>query len=147
MPNRQCGHARASHQGPVQVYWWNKLANFGDLITPLIFDANNIPFVHADPAAKLRSVIRRHDIDVIHAHRYEGLLTAAIVGRSARRPVIYDVHTTLGSELSTYAVHLPASIIRRVGQGLDRVLPRLVPRPARKTDARHPLMRLALSDR
>jgi glycosyltransferase involved in cell wall biosynthesis len=85
--------------------------------------------------AKLRAVIRRHDIDVIHAHHYEGLVTGAIARGSARLPLIYDAHTLLGPELSTYALGLPAWLVGRFGRGLDRVLPRLADRSIAVSEA------------
>lgn len=72
---------------------------------------------------KLRRVLRSHDIDLIHAHHYEGLLVAGLSG-AAHRPVIYDAHTTLESELHYYPLGLPTRICGSLGRMLDRRLPR-----------------------
>jgi len=81
--------------------------------------------VLVDPllALKLRSVLRRHRIDVIHAHHYEGLLVALAAGRGAI-PLIFDVHTLLESELPYYKLGLAETLKRRVGRLLDARLPR-----------------------
>ncbi|MEJ2339795.1 MAG: glycosyltransferase family 4 protein [Gemmatimonadales bacterium] len=72
---------------------------------------------------KLRQVLRSHDIDLIHAHHYEGLLVAGLSG-AAHCPVIYDAHTTLESELHYYPLGLPKRLCRSLGRMLDRRLPR-----------------------
>lgn len=72
---------------------------------------------------RLRAFLKRRSVDLVHAHHYEGLL-AAMMARPHGLPVIYDAHTTLGSELPTYDLGLPAAVTRRIGQALDRRLPR-----------------------
>ncbi|MHC4711006.1 MAG: glycosyltransferase family 4 protein [Planctomycetota bacterium] len=71
----------------------------------------------------LRRLLRSHDIDIIHAHHYEGLLVAGLGGAS-HSPVIYDAHTTLESELHYYPLGLPKRTCRSLGRMLDRRLPR-----------------------
>lgn len=73
---------------------------------------------------KLFRVLREHPIDIIHAHHYEGLLAAFSVSRIIRRPVVYDAHTTLASELPSYNMPLPFSLKLRLGRMFDRWLPR-----------------------
>ena len=70
----------------------------------------------------LRRVLRSHCIEIVHAHHYEGLLVAGMSGASPR-PVIYDAHTTLESELPFYPLGLPKRMVRSVGRMLDRWLP------------------------
>jgi glycosyltransferase involved in cell wall biosynthesis len=72
---------------------------------------------------KLRQVLRSHDIDLIHAHHYEGLLVAGLSG-GGHCPVIYDAHTTLESELHYYPLGLPKKMCRSLGRVLDRRMPR-----------------------
>lgn len=70
----------------------------------------------------LGRLMRRFEIDIVHAHHYEGLLVA----RWARTtcPVVYDAHTTLESELPFYRLGLlPTGLKRVVGRRLDRILP------------------------
>jgi len=74
-------------------------------------------------ARLLASVLSSNEIDLIHAHHYEGLIVAL---RSRRRgvPIIYDAHTTLHSELPYYRMGLPRWLKLGVGAVLDRYLPR-----------------------
>ncbi len=74
-------------------------------------------------AKKLQQVVREQNIDVIHAHHYEGLL-AALMAHVPAVPVIYDAHTMLESELPSYALGMPGFMKRRLGRLLDRILPR-----------------------
>ena len=69
----------------------------------------------------LRRLLRRYEVDIVHAHHYEGLLVA----RWARPacPVVYDAHTTLESELPFYRLGLPTRLKRLVGRRLDQALP------------------------
>lgn len=80
-------------------------------------------FLFLDPLLlrTLRRLMGRHEIDLVHAHHYEGLLVA----RWARPncPIVYDAHTTLESELPYYRLGLPRGITRIVGRRLDRTLP------------------------
>ena len=75
-------------------------------------------------AAKLRRVIEREGIDLVHAHHYEGLLVAAWAQAGhMRRPIVYDAHTLLESELSFYFPPPARKLMSRVGRSIDRWLP------------------------
>ncbi len=76
-------------------------------------------------AATVARVTRQHDIHVIHAHHYEGLLAAWPAKRLSGVPVIYDAHTTLAGELPYYRHGVPRGLTARVGRALDRRLPNL----------------------
>ena len=69
----------------------------------------------------LRRLMRRYEIDIVHAHHYEGLLVACWARPTC--PVVYDAHTTLESELPFYRLGLPTGLKRVVGRKLDRILP------------------------
>jgi len=73
----------------------------------------------------LRRFLDRVPIDLIHAHHYEGLLTASAANRSHNLPVIYDAHTLLSSELPFYGPGVPSWLKRLVGGHLDHKVPRL----------------------
>jgi glycosyltransferase involved in cell wall biosynthesis len=76
-------------------------------------------------AMTLRRLLRSQSFDVIHAHHYEGLLTAlAATARKRRLPVIFDAHTLLASELPYYPMGLPRGAKERIGSFLDTQLPR-----------------------
>lgn len=74
--------------------------------------------------SKLLQVVRRHRIDVVHAHHYEGLLVASTVCRLTGTPFLYDAHTLLESELPYYGLGLTGPMKRTLGRWLDRSLPR-----------------------
>jgi glycosyltransferase involved in cell wall biosynthesis len=75
-------------------------------------------------AAKLSSALRRERYDVIHAHHAEGLLAAVLARRQLDVPIVYDIHTLLGSELPYYRMGLSRSLLESCGGYLDRRLPR-----------------------
>ncbi len=75
-------------------------------------------------AWKLARAVRRGGFDVVHAHHAEGLLAAIPARALYRVPVVFDVHTSLESELPYYRMGLSRSLLERVGRALDRRLPR-----------------------
>jgi glycosyltransferase involved in cell wall biosynthesis len=75
-------------------------------------------------AAKVSQVLRRHDIQLIHAHHYEGLLVARLAQLWNKPPLVYDAHTLLESELPFYGLGLPKEVKRGLGRWLDRLLPK-----------------------
>jgi glycosyltransferase involved in cell wall biosynthesis len=72
---------------------------------------------------KLWQVLRRHPVDVIHAHHFEGLIAARVASIGTRIPVIFDAHTLLTSELPFYPMGLPLGAKRVIAGALDRHLP------------------------
>lgn len=76
-------------------------------------------------AARLVGVVRRYDIELIHAHHFEGVLSAWPAARLFGKPLIFDAHTLLESELPSYRIGLSARVKIRLGRVLDRYVPRL----------------------
>jgi len=74
-------------------------------------------------AAKLREVIDREAIEVIHAHHFEGLLVALLARRNRELPIVFDAHTLLGTELPSYTLGIPQRFKTALGRFLDRRLP------------------------
>jgi glycosyltransferase involved in cell wall biosynthesis len=74
---------------------------------------------------KLFQVLNDHEIELIHAHHYEGLVVASLVRRRTKHPIIYDAHTLLRSELPFYPIGLPQIFKRAFGLYIDRRLPKL----------------------
>ena len=72
---------------------------------------------------KISEVLRAEPVDVIYAHHYEGLLTAALANRNSSLPVIYDAHTLLASELPFYRLGIPKRVKRAIGRMLDHAAP------------------------
>ncbi len=73
---------------------------------------------------KLRGVLKRRPIDVIHAHHYEGLLVALLASRGTKTPVIFDAHTLLDAELHYYGMGLVKSVKNRIARWFDNTFPR-----------------------
>ena len=76
-------------------------------------------------AMKLAGLLRDREIDLIHAHHFEGALAAWPAHKWFGKPLVFDVHTLLESELPFYGMGLPQRIKKRVGGWLDRSVPRL----------------------
>ncbi|MGB0768297.1 MAG: glycosyltransferase family 4 protein [Phycisphaeraceae bacterium] len=75
-------------------------------------------------AKLLRRVIRDKQIEVVHAHHFEGLLTALWATRGTDVPVVFDCHTLLTSELQYYGMGLIKRMKVSVGRWFDANLPR-----------------------
>ena len=76
-------------------------------------------------AMTLRRLLRSQSFDVIHAHHYEGLLTALAATAPKRRlPIMFDAHTLLASELPYYSIGVPRIAKKWIGSLLDKHLPR-----------------------
>jgi glycosyltransferase involved in cell wall biosynthesis len=73
---------------------------------------------------KLGSICRRHPIDVIHAHHFEGFLVSLPCRWRRRIPLVFDIHTLLEPELPYYKLFLPEAFKRAVARHLDRRAPR-----------------------
>lgn len=75
-------------------------------------------------AIKIARTLRHEKFDIIHAHHYEGLLTSLFAAQLYKIPLVFDVHTLLSSELPHYPMFLPKQILQRIGNLLDRWLPK-----------------------
>lgn len=75
-------------------------------------------------ARLLRRVIKEKAIDVVHAHHFEGLLTALWATRGTDVPVVFDCHTLLSSELQYYSMGLVKRLKTAAGRWFDAKLPR-----------------------
>jgi len=73
---------------------------------------------------KLYQILKTHEIDLIHAHHYEGLIVASLVRSWTKHPLIYDAHTLLESELPFYKIGLSKKFKRSLGLYLDCWLPK-----------------------
>lgn len=76
-------------------------------------------------SAKLDQVVRTERADLIHAHNYEGLLAALMIGRLRSVPVIFHTHNTMMDELPSYSRSpLGRKMARWLGNLLDGQFPR-----------------------
>jgi glycosyltransferase involved in cell wall biosynthesis len=74
---------------------------------------------------KLRQVLRRERVDIIHAHHFEGHLVGKLARLGRPIPLVFDVHTLLTSELPQYYIPLlPFSVKRRLAIAADHYFPR-----------------------
>lgn len=71
----------------------------------------------------MKRLLEERRFDVIHAHHYEGLLTALLAERRKSMPIIYDAHTLASAELPDYGLFLPRVVKRWIGRQLDTRLP------------------------
>ncbi len=74
-------------------------------------------------AMKLMEVLRHNEIDILHAHHYEGLVVSALVRRWTKHPLVFDAHTLLESELPYYGLGLSGRMKKGIGRRLDSMLP------------------------
>ncbi len=76
---------------------------------------------------RLLDVLRRDDIEVMHAHNYEGALIGLVARRLTGVPLIYHSHNALAEELPTY---YRGRVARRLARAVGAVADREVPRRA-----------------
>jgi glycosyltransferase involved in cell wall biosynthesis len=74
-------------------------------------------------ALRLRGVLRAGSFDVIHAHHFEGLLTALAANLGGGLPIVFDAHTLLEAELPFYRPGPLGRAGKRLGRMLDTRLP------------------------
>lgn len=74
--------------------------------------------------SKLIEVVRGQDIQIIHAHNYEGAIVGALAKRATGRPLIYNGINSMADELPTYPVLRPRFLSRWLGKLLDLTVPR-----------------------
>lgn len=70
---------------------------------------------------KLLQIVKTEKVDLIHAHHFEGALVSYAVRALTGVKVIYDAHTTLAGELSSYNFWNP----KKLSSYIDCLVPRL----------------------
>lgn len=122
-------HVATYHLGQTDLplsFQVHRIANlkFYDKVTPgpTYFKVFVLDFLLA---LNVISLVRRYKFDLVHAHHYEGLLTALPLRLLTRLPIIFDSHTLLEGELPFYDLHLGRNLKRRVGLWLDKTMPHL----------------------
>ena len=116
-PDQAIKHDRLTLHRIPRVPFYQKLQPGPSLAKLLILD----PLL----VMKLNSVLKNHEIDLIYAHHYEALMAALMVRTLKRRPVFYDAHTMLETELPAYGNVLVAPILKATGRWIDRRVPRV----------------------
>ncbi|RJP80605.1 MAG: glycosyltransferase family 1 protein [Candidatus Zixiibacteriota bacterium] len=73
---------------------------------------------------KLDQVVRRENIQVIHAHNYEAPVAAFPVRLRRKVPVVYHSHNTMSDEFYTYfRLKIPQALARGAAHLMDRIIP------------------------
>jgi glycosyltransferase involved in cell wall biosynthesis len=85
------------------------------------------PIVDALLAVTLARVVKRHRVEVVHAHSFEAAIAGYLVRALHGVPVVYHGHTGLADELPTY---FEGRVARHLARVLGRVVDRTVPRHA-----------------
>jgi len=67
----------------------------------------------------LRRVIQREQIDIIHAHNYEGALIGVMAKWITGRPLLYNAVNLMSDELAGYHFIRPAWLAQAIARGLD----------------------------
>ncbi|MDO8412666.1 MAG: glycosyltransferase family 4 protein [Gallionellaceae bacterium] len=80
-----------------------------------------------DPLMLIKSLhlIRKYNIDVIHAHNYEGALIGWFGKFLMRRPMLYNAVNSMADELPTYNFIKPRKLAVWLGRFLDSFVPHL----------------------
>jgi glycosyltransferase involved in cell wall biosynthesis len=68
-------------------------------------------------------VIRRENVDIIHAHNYEATLIGILAKWITRRPLLYNAVNLLSDELAGYNFIRPAWLAHGIAHGLDWFTP------------------------
>lgn len=71
----------------------------------------------------LLGVIRRENIDIIHAHNYEGALVGLMAKWITRRPLLYNAVNLMADELASYRFIRPLWLAHALGRALDWFVP------------------------
>ena len=74
---------------------------------------------------KLFQVVRRHKVEVIHAHNYEAALVGGLVGKFTGVPVLYNAINTMIGELPSFNFIRPRALAVGLAKVLDYVVPRM----------------------
>jgi 1,2-diacylglycerol 3-alpha-glucosyltransferase len=83
------------------------------------------PFLDFLMVFTLCRVIRRENIDLIHAHNYEGALAGYFARLMTGRPLVYSAVNTMSDELPTYNFLKPRILGVWLGWFLDHLVPRM----------------------
>jgi glycosyltransferase involved in cell wall biosynthesis len=68
-------------------------------------------------------VIREHQIDIIHAHNYEGALVGIVAKWITRRPLLYNAVNLMSDELAGYRFIRPDFLAHGLARALDWFIP------------------------
>jgi protein involved in polysaccharide export with SLBB domain/glycosyltransferase involved in cell wall biosynthesis len=108
---------RGIHVHRISAVWMRWLAVLPVLLRKACYDLALI--------GRLTQVVRRHRVDVIHAHNYEGPMIGMVARWLTGIPVVYHAHNSLADELPCYVKRRwTRAVAKLVGRVLDRQVPR-----------------------
>lgn len=70
-------------------------------------------------------VIRKYNLDLMHAHGYEAALVAGCTRPLVGRPVLYSAHNSMGDELASYDFFHSRKLANGLAWVLDNTVPRI----------------------
>jgi 1,2-diacylglycerol 3-alpha-glucosyltransferase len=114
------GHGKAPQGARI-----HRIADFGFSRKMVVGPTWQKPLLDLLMVWKLWRVIRREDIDLIHAHNYEGALIGYVAKLLTRRRLIYNAINTMGDELPSYQFLRPKRLAIWLAHVLDHWVPRL----------------------
>lgn len=82
------------------------------------------PLLDLRMLVKLYKVVRKHKIDVIHAHNYEGALIGIVIHWLTGVPLLYNSVNTMADELSSYDFIKPKCLTQFIAKSLDWFVPK-----------------------
>lgn len=74
--------------------------------------------------SQLVRVIKSNDIEIIHAHNYEGAMIGAVAKWITRKPMVYTGINSMSDELPSYRFIRPRWLAYSFGKILDFIVPR-----------------------
>ncbi len=135
---RELSEATAERGHEVHVITYH----FGDALPPRGVQLQRIPNWTGETAIKVGptrnrplydmllvfraiQVVRKYDLDIIHAHGYEAAMVGALCRLFTGRPVIYSAHNTMGDELASYDFFRFKWMANSLAWLLDATVPRI----------------------
>ena len=117
------GYGKGEDKSGLPVHRCRKLPFSGKITAGPSFAK---PILDMAMVAALRRVLKEQDIDIIHAHNYEGLMVAlaarSISPRKDFPPIVYHTHNVMADELQYY--FKAKSLARGFGTWLDCTFPK-----------------------
>lgn len=83
------------------------------------------PFFDALLTLRLLDVVRREQLEVLHAHNYEGLAAALVARQVFGTRVVYHAHNIAEDELPLYTPRWLSPAVTRAARAMDGFLPRM----------------------
>lgn len=123
-------HVVCYHMGedlPLRNVHVHRIPDWTGERTIVVGPSRRRPLYNMQMVFKTISVMRRHRLDLMHAHGYEAALVAACCRPIVRRPILYSAHNRMGDELASYDA-FRSQAAKKMASALAWALDRTVPR-------------------